>query len=157
MPNAALKCLGVGIESGRKAVPSRPHAPFHLGFRRKQVRGAFAAGLVLLVVAGCGEKPATPAKPAEPPAKAGAGNPLTAPVDYLGAVGAAQKQAVKTLDLTQLTQAIRAFEAGEERLPSNLQELVSEGYLPKLPTPPKGMQFAYDARSGQVRIVAASR
>ena len=122
----------------------------------KQALGWLVMVALVAVAVGCGEKSTTPAKPQEAPAKSGAGNPITAPVDYLGAVGAAQKQAVKTLDLTQVTQAIRAFEAGEERLPANLQELVSEGYLPRLPTAPKGMQFAYDSRSGQVRLVPGS-
>jgi hypothetical protein len=38
-------------------------------------------------------------------------------------------------------------------LPSSLQELVSEGYLPKLPEAPRGFGFDYNARSGQVRLI----
>ncbi len=90
---------------------------------------------------------------AEPARQQGAGNPLTAPVDYLGAVGAAQRQAAKTVDLTSLTQAVRAFQAGEERLPKNLQELVTEGYLSRIPAPPKGTQWSYQPQSGQIRVV----
>lgn len=107
---------------------------------------------------GCGKPPsASNQAGSNAPAKSGgAGNPLTAPVDYLGAVGSAQKQAAKVVDLTSLQQAIQAFQAGEDRLPSNLQELVSEGYLPRLPSPPSGTRFAYDSQRGQVRLVPAT-
>lgn len=117
-------------------------------------------GVLSVLWAGCGDsgsksakKEASPAaqEPAAP--RQGAGNPLTAPVDYLGAVGAAQRQAATTVDLTSLRQAVQAFQAGEERLPKNLQELVTEGYIPRLPSPPRGMQWAYQPGSGQVRAV----
>jgi len=110
--------------------------------------------LVLALLAGCGESPRGSAAKT-PATNTGAGNPLTAPVDYLGAVGAAQKQAAKTIDQTSLQQAVQAFQAGEERLPRNLGELVSEGYLPRLPAPPRGMQWAYQPQSGQVRAIPA--
>lgn len=110
-----------------------------------------------IALAGCGEakssasKSSNAGKPTAP--SQSSGNPLTAPVDYLGAVGNAQKQAAKTVDLTSLHQAVQAFQAGEERLPKNLQELVTEGYLPRLPLPPRGMQWAYQPQTGQVRAV----
>lgn len=72
----------------------------------------------------------------------------TAPVDYLGAVGAAQKQAQRFGDLNPVQQAVRTFKAGEDRMPANLQELVTEGYLPKLPVPPKGFVLVM-IRDGQ--------
>lgn len=112
--------------------------------------------LILGLAAGCGDSQSKSAKKEAAPAPAtpgGAGNPLTAPVDYLGAVGAAQRQAATTVDLTSLRQAVQAFQAGEERLPKNLQELVSERYLPRLPSAPRGMQWAYQPGSGQVRAV----
>jgi hypothetical protein len=115
-----------------------------------------ALGMVVgvLALAGCGDSsPKTAEKSPAGGQQQGAGNPLTAPVDYIGAVGAAQRQAAKTVDLTSLTQGVQAFQAGEERLPKNLQELVSEGYLPRIPAPPKGMQWAYQPQSGQVRVV----
>jgi hypothetical protein len=116
-----------------------------------------ALGVVagVLALAGCGDSSSDTAKKSPAGGQPqGAGNPLTAPVDYIGAVGAAQRQAAKTVDLTSLTQAVQAFQAGEERLPKNLQELVSEGYLPRIPAPPKGMQWSYQPQSGQVRVVA---
>lgn len=117
------------------------------------------SGLTLLAAAilasGCGQKKS--AAKAEPPAAdKGAGNPITAPVDYLGAVGAAQKQAARFADLTPVQQAVRAFQAGEDRMPANLQELVTEGYIPKLPVPPRGMVLAYNPGTGQVKFMPAS-
>lgn len=115
----------------------------------------FAGGLlVLLVWTGCG-KPAEEATRASATNSPSSGNPLTAPVDYLGAVGAAQKKAVQVVDTTTLQRAVESFAAGEDRLPASLKELVSEGYLPKLPDVPRGMRFDYDPATGRVRVVAA--
>ncbi len=113
--------------------------------------------LVLCLAPGCGDarQDAAGARPASTNIS-GSGNPLTAPVDYLGAVGKAQQRSAQVLDMASLSQAIQAFQAGEERSPTSLQELVSEGYLPRLPVAPKGMQFAYQPGSGQVRLVPAT-
>ncbi len=116
-----------------------------------------------LGVVGCGSKKdaaaGEKAAGTEPAGKTSpgvsSGNPLTAPVDYLGAVGAAQKQAARVADLTPVQLAVRAFQAGEDRMPSNLQEIVTEGYLPKLPTPPRGMVLAYNPGTGQVKFMPA--
>ncbi len=107
-----------------------------------------AAGLV-----GCG-KDAT-SEPASTTNRPTAGsNPLNAPTDYLGAVAKAQKGAVKTVDTASLNQAIQLFYAQEDRYPKDLQELVTEKYLPALPTPPAGMKFHYDPKAGSIKIVA---
>ena len=111
--------------------------------------------IIGVMVSGCDKEADAKSKAATPNAQEASGNPITAPVDYLGAVGAAQKQAVKTVDLTTFSQAVQAFQAGEDRLPASLSELVTEGYLPRLPDAPKGMRFEYNPSSGQVRLVAA--
>lgn len=79
---------------------------------------------------------------------------ITAPVDYLGAVGKAQQQAVKTVDTAALNQTIQLFQAQEDRLPKDLNELVTMKYLPQIPKPPYGKKIVYDANSGTVKIVA---
>lgn len=86
----------------------------------------------------------------------GAGNPLTAPVDYLGAVNEAQKSSVKKLDLINVTQAINNFAAAEGRNPKSLQEVVDEGYLAALPEAPRGMKFDYNPATGTAQIVPAN-
>ncbi|HLP75874.1 MAG TPA: hypothetical protein VK327_03075 [Candidatus Paceibacterota bacterium] len=81
------------------------------------------------------------------------GNPLTAPADYLGALGKAQQHAVKTIDLTSINQAIQLFQADKERLPKDLNELVTEKFLGKIPEAPYGMKIVYDPTTGQVKVV----
>jgi hypothetical protein len=113
-----------------------------------------AATLVLIALLpfGCGQQEASKA----PETNQASGNPLTAPVDYLGAVGAAQKQAERVVDLANIQRAVQAFQAGEERLPTSLQELVTEGYFPKLPPSPKGTAYAYNPQNGRVTLVPAA-
>ena len=83
------------------------------------------------------------------------GNPITAPVDYLGAVARAKHIATKTTDMVSLQQAIQTFFSEEERYPATLKELVDKRYLPRLPAPPPGAQYVYDPRTGHVSFGAA--
>ncbi|MBL9135450.1 MAG: hypothetical protein JNK85_06260 [Verrucomicrobiales bacterium] len=108
--------------------------------------------VMAFVFPGCGKEDAAPAQATNQ----ASGNPLTAPVDYLGAVGSAQKQAERVVDLANIQRAVQAFQAGEERLPTSLQELVTEGYFPRLPSAPKGMAYAYHPQSGRVTLVPAT-
>jgi hypothetical protein len=98
---------------------------------------------------GCG-KSSTESKPAN---ASSSGNPLTAPVDYLGAAAQAQKKSIKTLDEVGLNQTVQMFYAGEGRYPKDLNELVKPDYLTKLPAPPAGMKFDYNPTTGQVKVV----
>jgi hypothetical protein len=112
---------------------------------------ALAAGLML---AGCGKTPEqTPPKPATN-TPAVSGNPITAPVDYLGAVAKAKHSADRTIELVSLKQAVQQFQVAEGRLPKDLNELVTEKYLPSIPKAPTGMKIEYDAASGEVKMVA---
>jgi len=80
------------------------------------------------------------------------GNPLTAPVDYLGAVAKAKKSAEKTVEAVSLNQAVQQFGVDHGRNPKDLNELVEQKYIPKLPQPPYGTKFVYDAATGTVKI-----
>ncbi len=107
------------------------------------------------LAAGCDGSSPSEAPPPPSTNSASSGNrAITAPVDYVGAVGQAQKHSVKVLDNVQLRDAIRQFHAGEDRYPRDLDELVKEGYLARLPDPPAGMKFEYDEAAGQVKSVA---
>jgi hypothetical protein len=108
---------------------------------------ALTAGLLL---AGCGEK-SNPA--GQTTNTTSGGSVLTAPVDYLAAAAKAQQSAVKTVDVTSLNQAIQMFNVDKGRHPKDLNELVTEKYMPKLPTPPYGMKLQYDASTGKVTVV----
>lgn len=115
--------------------------------------------LVLLMagvlLAGCGQKAkqTSTASAATNTAPSDIGNPLKAPVNYLGAIDQAKKYSEKTIRTAQLTEAIRDFHAGEGRYPKSLQELVTSGYMPRLPHPPYGMKFDYNPANGQFRVV----
>ena len=100
-----------------------------------------------LLLPGCGKKEAAQ------PETSSSGNPVTAPVDYLGAVAKAKKSTEKTVETVGLQKTIDLFQAQEGRLPKNLNELVGPNYLSALPAPPAGMKFDYSPTTGQLKIV----
>ena len=104
-------------------------------------------------VAGCSksDNPPPPAPTVTTPAPtAPAANQ---PNGYLGAMGAAERLAVKTVDLSSLNQNIQLFNASEGRYPKDLDELVSTHYIPQIPPAPAGQKLAYDATQGKVTLV----
>jgi hypothetical protein len=107
--------------------------------------------LIALTLSGCSDKSASPG-PAAGTNTTSTGNPVTAPVDYLSAVARAQQTAVKTVDTVSLNQAIQQFEVDHGRNPKDLNELVEQKYIPKLPQPPYGTKFVYDANTGTVKV-----
>ena len=78
---------------------------------------------------------------------------MSAPADYLGALGKAQQAAVKTVDTTSLNQAIQLFNVENGRNPKDLNELVEKKFIPKIPDAPRGMKLQYDATAGKVKVV----
>jgi hypothetical protein len=108
--------------------------------------------LSALALAGCSDKSASPAPAGGTNTASSSGNPVTAPVDYLGAVVRAQQTAVKTVDTVSLNQAIQQFEVDKGRNPKDLNELVEQKYIPKLPQPPYGTKLVYDANTGTVKV-----
>ncbi|MCX7871786.1 MAG: hypothetical protein N2487_00715 [Verrucomicrobiae bacterium] len=104
--------------------------------------------IAVLSVAGCGQK-----DDANKKTEQAGQNPLTAPVDYMGAAAKAKKYSEKTIDIVNLKRAIQEFQAGEGRLPNDLNELVAEKYLNSIPQPPQGMKIVYDPKTGEVKIV----
>lgn len=96
-----------------------------------------------LCLAGCGKKDAKSTE---------GGNPLNAPADYLGAVNQAKKAAVKTVDIASLQNAISMFHGQEDRYPKDLNELVQQRYLPRVPEPPSGMKLTYNPATGEVKM-----
>lgn len=114
------------------------------------------ANLFLLALAltagGCGKGPGK-ATSQTTNQNATGGNPLTAPVDYLGAVGKAKKSVSARIDTLSLSQAIQMFHAQEDRYPKDLNELVTERYLPAIPKAPAGTRLLYNPETGQVKYV----
>lgn len=111
-----------------------------------------------LILVGCSQETKTPDKAGGSAPKVdinnnSSGSPVTAPVDYLGAVAKAKKTAEKGVDTAALNQQIQLFNAQEGRFPKDLNELVTMKYLPALPKPPYQMKFDYDAKTGQMKVV----
>jgi hypothetical protein len=78
---------------------------------------------------------------------------VTAPADYLGGIAKGKKISETVADTASLNQAVQLFQASEGRLPKDLNELVTEKYLPRLPDAPYGMKIVYNAANGQVTVV----
>jgi hypothetical protein len=109
---------------------------------------SLAASLVLI---GCGQSADKPAQPTN--AAASGSSPLSAPADYVGALGKAQQLAVKTVDTTSLNQAIQMFNVENGRNPKDLNELVEKKFIPSIPAAPYGMKLEYNAAEGKVKVV----
>jgi hypothetical protein len=111
-----------------------------------------SARVVLLVVAaalaGCDQKSSSNAGAPG----GGAGSPASAPASYVGAMGKAQNFAASTADLSSLNNGVQQFSAAEGRFPKDLDELIAMKYFPRLPAPPPGMKYDYDATSGRVGL-----
>ena len=78
---------------------------------------------------------------------------LQAPANYIGGLGKAERNAGGTADVASLNQAIGMFQVDKGRFPKDLDELVQEKYLKKVPDAPYGMKLDYDAATGQVKVV----
>ena len=87
------------------------------------------------------------------PQSSSSGNPITAPVDYLGAAARAKQTAQKTVGIVGLQQTILLFQAQEGRLPKDLNELVGPNYLSSLPAAPVDSRFEYNPATGDVKVV----
>ena len=82
----------------------------------------------------------------------GSGNPITAPVDYLGAVNQARKTAVRQIDLASMRNAIQLFNGQEDRYPRDLNELAQKHYIQGVPELPKGSRFVYNPATGELNV-----
>src|SRR6185503_20824962 len=102
------------------------------------------AGLCFLC--GC-NKSNTGGSSTNAPATNASGNPITAPVDYLGAVGQAKRSSERTLGTLGINQAVQMFYTQEGRFPRSLNELVSKNYLPAVPPAPTGSKFDYNPQT----------
>jgi hypothetical protein len=105
----------------------------------------------LILAAGC--KPSDSSSTAGSTSSNSSGSVLQAPADYVGALGRAKQNAGKTVDVASLNQAIQMFQVDKGRFPKDLNELVQENYLKKMPEVPYGMKLDYDPSTGQVKVV----
>lgn len=111
----------------------------------------YVALTATLVLVGCGEQSSQPGQATN--TTRSEATPLNAPAQYVGALGRGQQLAVKTADKSSLQQAIQMFSAEHGRYPKDLNELVEQKYIPRLPEAPYGMKIVYDAATGKVSFV----
>ena len=107
-----------------------------------------------LLAAGCGQKSETPV--ASTNATSSGTSPLNAPAGYLGALAKGQQTAIKTIDTASLDKAIQLFEAANGRNPKDLNELVEQKFIGKIPETPYGTKLVYDPAAGTVKVVNAA-
>ena len=81
------------------------------------------------------------------------GNPLSAPADYVGALGKAKKSMEKTLSTVGIDKALQTFYTEQGRFPTNLNELVANRTLSSIPNPPFGMKYDYNSKTGTFKVV----
>ena len=136
--------LGLGVSDIAQKIskPLTGHPVMRSSFLILLMAGSFLSG--------CGDSPKSQTKP---DSSKSSGNPLTAPVDYLGAAAQAQKKSMATIDQARITKTIQLFYVNEGRFPKDLNELVKPDYLSKLPAPPPGMKFDYNPTTGQFKVV----
>ncbi len=106
-----------------------------------------------LCLAGCDQKSSTSEPAAGTNAGGKEGSVVSAPTDYLKAITKGEQTAEKTVDTTSLNKAVDLFNVDKGRYPKDLNELVQEKYIPKMPVPPYGTKLDYDASSGKVTVV----
>jgi len=107
--------------------------------------------LAVICLSAC-EKKSDTAAPATN-ATNSASSPLNAPADYLKGLGNAQQAAVKVVDTTSVDKAIQLFAVENGRNPRDLNELVEQKFLSKIPETPFGTKLVYDSTAGTVKIV----
>lgn len=104
-----------------------------------------------LFLCACNQKSDTPT--ASTNSATSASSPASAPAGYLGALAKGQQTAVKTIDTASLDKAIQMFSVENGRNPKDLNELVEQKFIPKIPETPFGTKLVYDSASGTVKVV----
>ena len=74
---------------------------------------------------------------------------------YGHTLATAKNKALSKTDFITVDRAIQAFQADRGRNPESLDELIKEGFLPRLPDLPKGKKYTYNPQSGEVGMVDA--
>lgn len=106
----------------------------------------------VLLLGACDQKTESPAAASTNAVKTET-SPLNAPAGYLGALQKGQQSAVTTVDTASLDKAIQMFSVENGRNPKDLNELVEQKFIPKIPDAPYGTKLVYDSASGTVKIV----
>ena len=111
----------------------------------------YASLMAAICLCACEKKPETSAGSTNTASTVS--SPLNAPSDYLKALGNGQQTAVKVIDTTSVEKAIQLFSVENGRNPKDLNELVEQKFLSKVPETPFGTKLVYDPATGMVKIV----
>ena len=106
--------------------------------------------LLAVTLVGCGDQSS---KSGQSTNASTGGSVVTAPVDYLGAITKGEQSAIKTIDTSSISKAIQLFQVDKGRLPNDLNELVQEKFLPKIPEVPYGYKLDYNPTTGEIKAV----
>jgi len=106
----------------------------------------FFAAAIAILLAGCGKNSSATK------AVNTVSNLVDTPLNYIGAVGQAQKYSENVIDVSYINQDIQMFNASEGHYPATLQEMIPD-YLPKMPDMPLGYKLVYDTNSWTVKTV----
>jgi len=108
------------------------------------------SAVALFFVVGCGQS----GSPSQSSTNTAAENATKADnVPYIGAMAKAERSAGATSDMATLKPAIDQFQVDKGRYPKDLNELVTEKYISKVPEAPYGMKIDYDPATGAVKVV----
>ncbi len=151
LPSNASKLFGFQFTPGKVLPGSFIFRGY--GYVRDMNRLLWLLAFPVLLLTGCGDSSNKPAAPAGTNAAAAGSSPMNAPADYLRGLASGKQSAVKTVDTTSIDKAIQLFAVDRGRNPKDLDELVQQKYLPKIPDAPYGMKLVYDADTGTVRVV----
>ena len=73
--------------------------------------------------------------------------------DYRQMLDQARSKRAGESSLADIARALDRFRSDKGRMPTNLAELVLGGSLRSIPAPPAGFGYAYEPKSGNVRLV----
>ena len=79
--------------------------------------------------------------------------PPREPVGYIRGTLDKKGEAQISVGLVQIRQAIEFFTFSKERFPEDLEELITKGYLEKIPDLPYRKKFLYHPSTGEVSVV----
>ncbi|HEX3798901.1 MAG TPA: hypothetical protein VH413_09380 [Verrucomicrobiae bacterium] len=109
--------------------------------------------LAVALVAGCGKSSQSTSSTPSSSGSSGV-SPLSAPADYVGAMANGQQRALKVVDLASLNQAVQMYNATEGHYPKDLNELIEQKLIVRIPDVPNGMKLDYDPTTGKVTMVS---
>jgi hypothetical protein len=100
---------------------------------------------LLATLVGCGQQKASSPSSAQPTADGVVPKTeLSVAKPQVDATEAASNEAQIAAVLNELTQAVRKCAVEQRRAPKNLEELVANGYLSRVPPAPAGKKYAID-------------